>query len=374
MKKTHYMFSLPLFAILLALLPTTALAQSTYRLLAPLGPLTGDVTLTGYLEGIMMVIIGVAGILAVVMIVICGIQMIGSPSVSQKSASKTCITNAIFGLILAFSSWLVLNTINTQLLSSEVTLPTLPVAETPTAPTAVDAPLPRKAGWYFRYREGGAGQIFNSPQWVSPEACLEGMKATRDSGGTIEQTDGKECFQVFAPPLGTPPPPAGSPPIGPPAGEASVRRDICGNDSCIGATPVGIKQGPCPVGVANCAKSGYINVAGMPSDAIDVIKGLPGPVVITGGTESGHATHRPNAAIFDLRKSRALDSHIRSNATQSAVSFYPCRYLLNGFWFTDEADHWHVCKVDEPYWFCKDQVSKTNTNTLPEGIYKNCPR
>ncbi len=124
-----------LLTLAVALLPTTALAQSTYRLLAPLGPLTGDVTLTGYLEGIMMVIIGVAGILAVVMIVICGIQMIGSPSVSQKSASKTCITNAIFGLILAFSSWLVLNTINTQLLSSDATLLGLPGAA-PASPGA----------------------------------------------------------------------------------------------------------------------------------------------------------------------------------------------------------------------------------------------
>ncbi len=103
--------------VLLALLaPWPTLAQTTYTLLAPLAGLT-EVTLSKYMEGMVRVIIGLAGILAVVMIVICGIQMIGSPSVSQKNESKECIWNAILGLLLVIGSWVILNTINAQLLS-----------------------------------------------------------------------------------------------------------------------------------------------------------------------------------------------------------------------------------------------------------------
>ncbi len=357
-------------ATLALLFPHQSVAQTTYSLLAPLGPLSGAVTLGQYLAGIVQVIIGLAGILAVVMIVICGVQMIGSPSVSQKSASKECITNALFGVLLAISSWLILNTINAQLLQSDIPLQNLPAA--PSAPPAstIDAPLPRTPGWYYRYR-GQTGRIENSPRWPTPEACLEALTQDKADGIAIEKTPPGstiECFQVFPPPPGQPLPPPGAPPIPTPANEAAARRAICGNDSCVGATPVGINRGPCTSpGQTTCT-----NVAGLPMSAINVIKGLPGPVVITGGTEPGHKTHRPNAPIFDLRKTQSLDTYIRQNSTQSAVSFWPCRYLLNNFWFTDEGDHWHVCEVGQPYWFCTDKDKAGNT--LPAGTYINCPR
>lgn len=368
-------FTLALFT----LLPVVALAApSTYTLLAPLGPLGGpNVTLAQYLEGIVQVTIGVAGILAVVMTVICGIQLIGSPSVSQKSASKDCITSAIFGLLLAISSWLILNTINTQLLSSDVALLGLPaIATTPTATTtAANAPLPKKPGFYYRYKDSASGPILNSPQWGTIEQCIEGKKGQVALGGIIVYTPPSttiDCFYVYPQPVGVPPPPPGNPPPGPSSGEAAVRNSICGNNLCqLGTIPVAIKQPPCPAGISNCLKAGYINVEGMPSSAIAAIKALPPPVVITGGTESGHATHKPNSPIFDLRKTPALDAYIRSSATQSAVSFYPCRYLLNNFWFTDEGNHWHVCEVGQPYWFCTGK-NKAGV-TLPPGAYSNCP-
>ncbi len=112
-------------------------SAATYQLLAPLGTLS-EVTLSMYLEGMVRIVIGIAGILAVVMIVICGIQMIGSPSVSQKEESKKCIWNAILGLLLAISSWVILNTINENLLASTFVLQSLPVpaAIAPGAPPA----------------------------------------------------------------------------------------------------------------------------------------------------------------------------------------------------------------------------------------------
>ncbi len=182
-----------------ALSPLVAGAQTTYNLLAPLGPLSGAVTLGDYLSGMVQVIIGLAGILAVVMIVICGIRLIGSPSAGQKEESKKCITNAIFGVILAISSWLILNTINAQLLQSDFALGALPtpVASAPSAPPTT--------GTYL-WAAGGvcapsAGQIVST---VPPTYCGVG-------GGA-----GSVCCGYVSSPI--PPPPMAPFPPAPPTG------------------------------------------------------------------------------------------------------------------------------------------------------------
>lgn len=75
-------------------------------------------TPSGYLSMIYTLGIGVAGVLAVLMIVVGGIQYIGSGmSPSAKEDAKGKITNAILGLLLALGSWLLLHTINPDLVS-----------------------------------------------------------------------------------------------------------------------------------------------------------------------------------------------------------------------------------------------------------------
>mgnify|MGYP003394431877 CR=1 FL=1 len=352
------------FALSFGLFPSLAFAQTTYKLLAPMMGMT-TVTLTDYLQGMVRVTIGVAGILAVVMIVICGIQMIGSPSVSQKSASKECITSAIFGLLLAIRSWVILNTINAQLLAKDVTIANLPAVPPAPPPQTNAEPMPTFPGFYYRFTDGPTARIVNSPRFAFAQECLSVLNSspTRDR---VVKTNGVDCFQIFAPTPGTPPPAPGAPPVAAPANEVAARNAICGNSSCIGSTPVGINNGPCTyVGQRGCT-----NVAGLPGNAIAAIKALPGPVVITGGTEGGHKTHFPGRPNFDLRMTPALNAYIKSNATQSATSFMRCRYLLNGFWYTDEVDHWHVCGNTEPQWYCTGNDKAGNP--LPAGFYINC--
>ena len=189
------------FATLLLTLPFSALAAApTYTLLAPLGPLSGAVDLSTYLNGIMLVTIGVAGVLAVVMIVICGIQMIGSPSVSQKSASKECITNAILGLLLAAGSWIILNTINADLLKSDMTLGALP---TPAA--VVGAPVieanPTAPGWYFKY-----GSVLTGDKRFSKSLTGEMCNKlhAQFQADPAHYTILSGCYEIKA---GSPPPP-----------------------------------------------------------------------------------------------------------------------------------------------------------------------
>lgn len=93
---------------------------SAYEMLQPLPNVTaGDANNFGsYLSKIYILGIGLAGVLAVLVIVIGGIQYIGSGmSPSGKTDAKEKITNAILGLLLALISWLILNTIDPNLVS-----------------------------------------------------------------------------------------------------------------------------------------------------------------------------------------------------------------------------------------------------------------
>ena len=98
----------------------SAYSAFAYTPLESLPNVTGKetVTLGGYLSNIYALGIGLAGVLAVLMIVIGGIQYVGSGmSPSGKNDARDRITNAILGLLLALHSWIILNTIDPNLVS-----------------------------------------------------------------------------------------------------------------------------------------------------------------------------------------------------------------------------------------------------------------
>lgn len=112
-------------------------ANTTYSPLAPLPGLTEPIdTSSGdtdscpfgkYLNIMIKIFLGVAGVLAVVMIVWGGIQYMTSELVSSKEAGKDSITHAILGLVVALGSFMLLNTLNPNLLN--VCLNNLPKKE-----------------------------------------------------------------------------------------------------------------------------------------------------------------------------------------------------------------------------------------------------
>ncbi|OHA91037.1 MAG: hypothetical protein A2832_01310 [Candidatus Zambryskibacteria bacterium RIFCSPHIGHO2_01_FULL_44_22b] len=99
------------------------LAQATeYGLLAPLPGVTvagsqATSTFATYIPGIFNLIIGIAGVLAVVMIIYGGIQYMSTDAFQGKSDAKNTISNAIWGLILTISAWLILYTVNPNLVN-----------------------------------------------------------------------------------------------------------------------------------------------------------------------------------------------------------------------------------------------------------------
>ena len=106
-------------------LPTiVALAQETdlsYTVLAPL-PGVGDsgdktTTLEKYVPAVFKLAIGLSAVVVVLMIVIGGFQYISSDALMKKTEGRERIKNAVFGLVLVISAWLILNTINPNLLN-----------------------------------------------------------------------------------------------------------------------------------------------------------------------------------------------------------------------------------------------------------------
>lgn len=68
-----------------------------------------------YFVQLFNVFIAVASVIAVIRLMLCGIQYMSKESVSSKTAAKTCITYVIGGLFLVLLSFLILQTINRDL-------------------------------------------------------------------------------------------------------------------------------------------------------------------------------------------------------------------------------------------------------------------
>lgn len=96
-----------------------------YQPLAPLPGITGSYdtsSLSGYLQTVFQIGIGVAAGLAVIMIVLGGIQYMSTDAIGGKEEGKDKITSALWGLLLALISFVILNTINPALVSTSLNI------------------------------------------------------------------------------------------------------------------------------------------------------------------------------------------------------------------------------------------------------------
>ncbi len=118
---------------------------SAYQLLAPLPcptPNSGacddkgklstfnpaqDNNLGAYLNIMIKVFIGICAVLSVVMIVMGGLEYMTSELSHSKEAGKEKISQAIFGLLIALGAYVLLFTINPDLLRSDLKVPTVAI-------------------------------------------------------------------------------------------------------------------------------------------------------------------------------------------------------------------------------------------------------
>ncbi|MFA6251256.1 MAG: pilin [Candidatus Paceibacterota bacterium] len=94
--------------------------DNSYNLLAPIGDFTKAPDNMGdYFQLIFELAIALCAVLAVVMIVIGGIQYMGNESIFGKTEAKSKIKYAIGGLLIALGAYALLNTINPDLLGGK---------------------------------------------------------------------------------------------------------------------------------------------------------------------------------------------------------------------------------------------------------------
>jgi hypothetical protein len=164
-------------------------ATGKYDLLAPLPGFnsTFDIEggLTPYLQILFRLLIGVAGLLSVIMIVLGGIEYMSTDAISGKEDGRERVTQAIIGLIIALGAWLLLNTINPNLLSLKFNPGHQTVSFDITSSDYANAPQTAEGGKYCngKYAEGA--------DW----AQLAGAKAILPVGVT-DNHNGADCQKV----------------------------------------------------------------------------------------------------------------------------------------------------------------------------------
>lgn len=161
---TLLFFSVCLLAVNIDLVSA---ASPEYTLLAPI-PLDGaggesskTTDSEKYIRGLFELIIGLAGGLAVVMLMYAGIKYMSTDAFGEKNEAKGIIENAIWGLLLAIAAWTILYTINPKLVDVNFDLPK----------QNVSTPTPGGGGG------GGGGAACNNcdvptvPHKLSPLGC-----------------------------------------------------------------------------------------------------------------------------------------------------------------------------------------------------------
>jgi|SRR5271168_1647997 len=115
------------FLICSTLLLTPLISLAQYQPLQPLNNQTSVSTtdLTQYLNTLYSLGLGIAVGLAVIMILIGGIQYLSTDAISGKEEGKDRITSALWGLLLALCSWIILNTIDPGLLNTNILVNTV---------------------------------------------------------------------------------------------------------------------------------------------------------------------------------------------------------------------------------------------------------
>lgn len=107
----------------LLLIPAFVLAQEPYVSLTPIPGVTSSMSFGDFLNAMFKIGLAVAATLAVVMITIGGLEYMTTDSISGKSEGKERITNAVIGLLIALLIWVILYTINPNLIKFDISIP-----------------------------------------------------------------------------------------------------------------------------------------------------------------------------------------------------------------------------------------------------------
>lgn len=234
----------------------------------PLAPLPGfenvnNLTIGPFLATMFNLIILLVGILSIIMIIFGGIQYMTTDAISGKQEGKERITNAVIGLILALGSFLILRTINPNLVNNfNLGIPTV----------TLDGPdqawlVAGEGDQICKGKKLGGADILVGANWPADTTARDALAA-----------------------------------VG-----VSVSNDANDGNNCAGPIPLSTNAASCT--------SVYFegNSANIPDRIINLKVECPGcEIVVTGGSECWfHSSHGPNKRKIDLRITPTLNEFIR---------------------------------------------------------------
>jgi len=292
MKKIYLSF----FKIILSLVILFSFTPLVYAQLGEYVPLAalpkttdsgGKTTLATYLPAVFSLSIGIGAAMAVVMITYGGILYATTDAINGKEEGKKYITDAIVGLLLILSSWIILVTINPNMVNFSLILPKPKV-------------IPDAGGIIPGGGTPGNGRIY--PGYPLSDVQLA------ENARTLKTLQ----------------------------------------DANIGINNGGT---PCTNPAVTSGCTNVYQLPGQAINGVIALKNAPGcncNVQITGGTEGGHETHGPGLPRLDLAKDGALNAYIINNKFGPIVRnrknepVYTLKLSTGSYSFTDEGSHWHV--------------------------------
>lgn len=265
-----------------------------YNFLVPLPGVPENSNLTTYVPAAINLTIGIAAVLAFIMITFGGIRYATADAIGTKEDGRKHIENALWGLILVIGAYAILNTLNPNMLKFDFSTVSAPGG-------IVNAVVP------------GSTQYSANPCCKYSGGVLQGYTLSPEqiaTDGALRNTLGKAS-----------------------------------------PNPVSVKNGPCKTG----ATTGCTNIVGLPSNAINGLVALENQckclVQVTGGTEGGHVTHGPNKPQVDLTADQSLNAYLgisnpeaKSPRSGTTVNVGGAKYTYENTGDNGRASgaHWHV--------------------------------
>ncbi|NQV93051.1 hypothetical protein HQ403_00955 [Candidatus Kaiserbacteria bacterium] len=123
-KKTNYALRLSVLVSVVSLLslPLLVSAADAFVPLTGIPGVTDQKDFGDFLNGAFKIGLAIAATLAVVMITIGGLEYMTTDSVNNKTEGREKIQNAVVGLLIALLIWLILFTINPNLLNLDLVI------------------------------------------------------------------------------------------------------------------------------------------------------------------------------------------------------------------------------------------------------------
>ncbi len=179
-------------------------ADCTYELLEPLPGLEKveqSMDVGKWVNTMVRVIIGIIGVLAVVMIVVGGIQYMTTDAIGKKESGKETVQGALFGVVLALAAYIILRTINPQLVSLDLAPGTANTAGV-SVKLAEELNIIQKAGQRKNadgqiacIRNNNYGNITGNDAWEG-KTGIDTVQGTREDGTKFDIN-----FVVFSDPV-----------------------------------------------------------------------------------------------------------------------------------------------------------------------------